>query len=221
MVPNFDEPRFTSAILTVPETASLVEMPTATLQSWVGQRKSRPQVITRYKPLKRGWPSIPLVGLVEATVLRGLLAQGLERWEIYATVEHLRTEFGSAFPFADHRLVTDGSLVYALEETGAMYRVATSQYVIVESVKEYLKPIVFGEDNYPMAYRVPGLPGVEIDPRFNSGRWSFERNRVPLFAVAGSLQAGESPAVVQDAFGLTPDEVKLVERNLGRLEDAA
>lgn len=220
-MPNFDEPRFTSAILTVPETASLVDMPTPTLQSWVGQRKSRPKVVTRYTPLKRGWPSIPLVGLVEASVLRGLLDQGLARREIYATVDHLRREYGSPFPFADHRLMTDGSLVYALQNSGAAYRVATDQYIFVEAVKEHFRPIVFGEDDFPTAYRVPGMDGVEIDPRFNSGRWSFERNRVPLFAVAGSLQAGESETAVMEAFGLDRDEVRLVERNLEWVAQAA
>lgn len=178
-------------------------------------------MITRYRPLKRGWPSIPLVGLAEAAVLRGLLEQGVRRSEIYATVDHLRTEYNSPFPFADHRLLTDGQLVYALEESGAMYRVSTDQFVFRDVVEEHLKPIVFGEDNFPTAYRIPDMPGVEIDPRYNSGRWSFERNRVPLFAVAGAIEAGESPAVVCEAFGLTADEVTLVERNLERLADAA
>lgn len=221
MPTDFKEPRFASAILTVPATAGLVGMPVATLQSWVGQRHSRPQVVTRRAPLKRGWPSIPLVGLAEAAALRGLVDLGLPRSEIYAVVKHLREHFGSPFPFADERLVTDGRLAYVLEGVDSAYRVATKQHVFVEAVRDYLKPIVFADDHYPTAYRVPDMDGVVIDPRFNAGRWTFERSKVPLFAVAGALQAGEPTVEVAEMYRLDLDEVGLVERHLERVAEAA
>lgn len=221
---DFEGERFANPILTVPETALLVGMPVVTLQNWAGQRSSRPQMITRVPPLRRGWPSIPLVGLVEASVLRGLWKLGLPRHEIETVIAHLRDRENSPHPLATQRLVTDGHLAYVLEEMGnetAAFHIATQQHVILEAVQGHLQRIEFADDGYPMAYHLENLPGVAIDPRFSGGRMAFTRTRTPLFAVAGSLLAGEERADVQEMYGLTAAEVGVVERNLEWLEEAA
>lgn len=221
MPTEFTSPRFANPILTVREAANLVDMPKDTLQSWVGQRTGRPKVVTRIAPEKRGWPSIPLVGLAEASVLRALIEKNLPRREIYDVVTHLRERMDSPFPLADERLVTDGHMAFVLSDEETGWHVGSGQHIIVEAVKDYLQPIVFGEDHFPEAYRVPELPGVVIDPRFNSGRMAFERTRTPLFAVAGSLRSGEPAGEVAQGYGLTLDEVALVERRMDWVEQAA
>ncbi|MGN6413746.1 DUF433 domain-containing protein [Flexivirga sp.] len=219
------EPRFADPILTVREVASLVAMPVTTLQSWSGQRKSRPQVVTRLTNARRGWPTIPLVGLVESSVLRGLIGLGLPRREIRGVVDYLVSEYDSPHPFADQRLVTDGRLAYALQAVdGAVvtgHRVTTGQQVIVDAIKGHVRDINFADDHFAQSYTVRGLAGVTIDPRFNAGRMSFERTRTPLFAVADLLSAGETPREVANDFGLSAAEVEMVQANLAWLESAA
>ena len=57
------------------------------------------------------------------------------------------------------------------------------------------------------------VPGVTIDPRFNAGRMTFVRNRVPVFAVLGSLAGGDSVDEVMQQYGLTLQEVAAVDEH--------
>ena len=220
MAIDFMDARFTAPICTVRDVAELVGMPLTTVQSWAGQRHSRPQLITRIPPERRGWPSIPLVGLAEAATLRGLLGI-LPRKEVWAAADWIRQRFDTPHALANEKLVTDGAYAYVEEHPNSIYRVATNQHVIRSTVEEYLRPVRFAEDFYPEAFRVNQLPGVEINPHFNAGRMAFERNRVPVFAVAGSLRAGETVAEVIEEYQLTRAEVRAVERQLDWLDEAA
>lgn len=217
---DFRGPRFSSAIVTVRHAADLVGMPVNTLQSWTGQRQSRRQVVTRLQPPRRGWPSIPLVGLVEAATLRALL-EYMHPTEVWDAAQWLRERYDTPHPLAHEQLVTDGTYAYVEEHQDQLYRLRTNQHVFRESIQEHLRPVIFAEDHYPRAYRVPRIPGVTIDPRFNAGRMAFERTRVPLFAIVGSLQAGDEPTEVADAYGLTLDEVRDVEQHMDWLAQAA
>ena len=69
---DYQEPRFVTPICTVQDVADLVGMPLDTVNAWAGQRSSRRQMFTREPQDHRGWPTVPLVGLVEANTLRTL-----------------------------------------------------------------------------------------------------------------------------------------------------
>lgn len=218
---DFDEARFRSPICTVRDVADLVGMPAATVQNWAGQRARRPQLIAHSKPATRGWPSIPLVGLVEAATLRGMRSH-LPAREVWEAARWIEEHLDSPHPLAHERLVTDGFKAYVDELGGNLYHLRTNQQVIRESIEEQLRPVVFADDHYPLQFQVLRLgPGVVIDPRFNAGRMYFARNGTPLFAVLGALAAGEEAAEVADAYRLTRDEVAIVERHRDWLEQAA
>lgn len=222
MAVDYQEPRFVDPICTIREVALLVGMPLDTVKAWSGQRRSRPPFITRIPQGHRGWPSIPLVGLAEASALRALRAV-LPHGEVAAAAEWIRSEFGSPHALANRRLVTDGAYAYVQEhgDQELLYRVKTQQHVIAEVVAEHLRPLRFEGDDYPTAFRVAAVEGAEIDPRYNSGRMAFERNRVPLFAVVGLLKAGEPATIVAQEFGLSMSEVASVEHNVEWLDEAA
>ena len=213
--------RFTSGILTIPEANVILDIPIDTVQAWVGQRSDRPQVVTRIRPAKRGWPSIPLVGMVEASTLRALRAQNLPNEDVMAAARWYRGLAEHPYPLADQRLVTDGFRAFIAHPDNKLTRLVYGQEAFRESVEQYLRPVVWAEDHYPEAFRVERIPGVVIDPRFNAGRMSFERNRVPVFAVAGSLEAGEPLDEVADMYHLTQDEVGAVDEWRDWLEVAA
>jgi uncharacterized protein (DUF433 family) len=221
---DFSEPRFTRPICTVADVAQLVEMPIDTVKAWAGQRTSRKQLITRHSQGHRGWPSIPLVGLAEASVLRAL-KQVLPASEVAAAARWIRDAYETPHALANRRLVTDGAYAYIrehMDSSDSLYRVSTNQRVIVEAVEAHLRPLVFaGDDDYPYAFKVQRLPGVEIDPRFNAGRMAFARNRIPVFAVAGMLEAGEDPHLVALEYGLTAAEVEAIGGELDWVVEAA
>lgn len=218
---EFDEPRFTSPILTVPDVQRLVGMSLPTVQNWAGQRTSRPKLITTVPNDRRGWPTIPLVGLAEAATLWGMLQLGLPHDEVRAAAAYIFERYDAPHPLAHRHLVTDGFYAYVEEHNGELYRALTKQHAMRQVLDRWLRPLEFQVDDYPVAFRVAQVPGVVIDPRFNAGRMHFERNRRPLFAVAGSLRAGESIEEVAAGYGLTLDEVRAVADELDWLEVAA
>lgn len=206
---DYNEPRFTTPICTVQDVADIVGMPLETVKTWAGQRHSRRQMITRLPQEHRGWPSIPLIGLAEANTLRAL-RRLLPPAEVEAAAVWIRDQYTTPYALANRRLVTDGAFAYVQENPHELYRVATDQHAFVEVLEEHLQPLVFDGDDYPVAFEVR-VPGVVIDPRFNAGRMSFARNRVPLFAVVGSLQGGDSVDEVMQQYGLTLQEVAAVD----------
>ncbi|WP_152185607.1 DUF433 domain-containing protein [Segeticoccus rhizosphaerae] len=218
---DFTEPRFTTPILTVKDIATLVDMPIDTAQAWAGQRRDRPQLFTRFPQDRRGWPSVPLIGLAEASSLRALKSF-LPPSEVAVAARYIKDHADRPHALASQRLVTDGATAYVEEYHGeSVTRLRDQQTTIVEVFRDHLRPLVFLEDEFPIAYKVPQLPGVEINPNFNAGRMSFRRNRVPVFAVAGSLLGGDSRDEVEEQYRLTADEVLSVERQLDWLTQAA
>lgn len=217
---DLSQPRFASPICTIGEVARLVDMPVTTVQSWAGQRTSRPQLITKIRAERRGWPSVPLVGLAEAATLRGMLAL-LPRPEVMAAAAWIQDHYEQPHPLANKRLVTDGVYAFVEEHHDQLYRLVGGQIAIRDSIEAHLRPIDFADDYYPLAFHVGMLPGVVIDPLFNAGRMCFARNKVPLFAVTGSLLAGATSEEIISEYRLELDEVHLVERELPWLASAA
>lgn len=208
---DYTEPRFVTPICTVHDVADLVDMPLDTVKAWAGQRSSRRQMFTRIPQGHRGWPSVPLVGLVEANTLR-TLREMLAPSEVEAAADWIRQRYAAPYALANKRLVTDGAYAYVRENPSDLYRVKTNQHAFVEVLEDHLKPLIFEHDDYPVAFGVR-IPGVVIDPRFNAGRMTFIRNRVPVFAVVGSLAGGDSVDEVMQQYGLTLQEVAAVDEH--------
>lgn len=208
--------RASSAICTLGEVASLTGTKTPTLRSWTRPRGTRPSMVHTITPIRRGWPTVPLVGLAEASSLRAL-RHVLTMPKVVAAVEFIRDQAGDEFALANPQLVTDGSEAYLHSiDTDELVRIPDGQGAITDVVRTHLRPLILGPDGYVAQFRVERFHASEvlIDPEHTAGRMYFTRTGVPLFAVAGALRAGERSMVVADDFGLTLEEVTEVESNL-------
>lgn len=208
--------RASSAICTLPEVAELIGAKTPTLRAWTTPRGRRPSMVHTLTPTKRGWPTVPLVGLAEASSLRALRLV-LSMPKVVAAAEFIRNQTGDEFALANPQLVTDNSEAYLHSiETDDLVRIPDGQGAITDVVRAHLHPLILGTDGYVAQFRVGRFHTSEvlIDPEHTAGRMYFARTGVPLFAIAGALRAGERSMVVADDFGLTLEEVTEVESNL-------
>ena len=214
-----NDARATTPICTPSDVALLVGMPRSTVYDWLKPRPSRPYLIHHIPPETRGWPSIPLLGLAEAAVLRAMRDNGMKMPEIAAAVDYLRDKDG---PYALGRpeLLHDGFQAY-VADGGNLQTLRGGQLVLMGLVDQYLQPFRIAPDGFVEAYLVERIPGVEIDPRFQAGRMRFTRTGVPVFAIAGALEAGEDPHVVATEYGLLDHEVGAVQQQLEWLSTAA
>jgi hypothetical protein len=216
-----DDIRASTPICTTAEVATLVGMPTPTVYSWTRKRGHRPALVHTVANDLRGWPTIPVVGLAEAHVIRALRSMDIRMSKIAEVVNWLRNEANDPFALASPKLVTDGIDLY-VQRDADLERAFDGQRPIKETIADHLREIDVWPDGYAGGYSPERLgPAIQIDARFSAGRMSFVRNRVPLFAVAGGLIAGDSPESVAADYGLNPDEIALVERNLDWLKEAA
>ena len=140
---------------------------------------------------------------------------GLTFPEVRRAVQYIREEEREEYALASPRLLTDGAEAF-IEDAEGVRRLRDQQRAFSEVIREHLRPLVIGDDGFVEAFVVErfGPHRVTIDPRFNAGQMSFERNRVPLFAVAGALRAGESPRDAESDFALSPEEVAIVAQNV-------
>lgn len=204
--------RYNSAICTPAQAAKLAEMPVNTVRAWTRSTNARPAIVHTVESAQRGWPTVPLVGVIETWSLRALRTAGVPMQKLTRVAEELRRELNDPYVLARPLLFTDGIDLYRRDRSG-LFRVEDGQQPIEQVIERYLSRVQLDDDHEPVAFRVSLTDEIvlSIDPHFNAGQLSFERTRIPAFAVLGALQAGDPPSVVASDYGLTAEEVHGVE----------
>lgn len=205
--------RFRSAICTAKQAAKLSAMPATTVRSWTIATETRPAMVHTVPNERRGWPTVPLVGLVETWSMRALRTAGVPMTKLVKVAEDLRHEYSDPYVLARPILFSDGIDLYRRDH-GHLFRIEDGQQPIEKVIEKYLQKIELDSDEHPKAFRIPLPGGVELtlDPRFNGGRPSLPRNRVPAFAVLGALDAGEKSTTVAADYDLDMAEVLAIEQ---------
>ncbi|SEB36487.1 Uncharacterized conserved protein, DUF433 family [Rhodococcus jostii] len=214
--------RYRSGICTPKQAARIVSMPVNTVHSWTKSTKTRPAMVHTVRNQRKGWPTVPLVGIVETWSMRALRTAGVPMSKLVTVADGLRHEFSDPYVLARPLLFTDGIDLYR-RERGDLFRVEDGQQPIERVIEDYLQRIDRDDDEQPTAFRLSLHGGVELtlDPRFNGGRPSLLRSRVPAFAILGALEAGELPTVVAADYGLDVAEVLAVEQAAEKLAEIA
>jgi uncharacterized protein (DUF433 family) len=182
-----------SPICTFDEVAEIVGMPAATLRVWARPTPQRPPLVHTAANAKRGWPTIPLAGLVEARSLRAIRTLASMQ-KIVPVVAKLREETGDEFVLAKPQLFVDVAGELFRKHGDTYVRIRDNQAQMPEVFDAYLKQIERGPDNTPRRFKIPigdDLNALYIDPTINAGRPTFA-NRVPLFVILGAHEAGDT-----------------------------
>lgn len=193
--------RTSSPIATRAEVSTLVGVKPGRLTGWTHPTHGRAPLVHTVN--RSGHLTIPLVGIAEAAGLAALRHGGLSMQQARKAAEVIRANAGTEYALASPKLLTDGTDAF-IEDDRGIWRLRDRQGAIREAFARHLRPLVLDEFGFVRAFHVEEFKEsrVTIDPRFNAGRMSFESNRVPVFAVADALEAGESIDAVSDSFGL-------------------
>lgn len=205
--------RTASAIATRSEVANLVQVRPDRITAWASPRPGKAPLVHTIRGAGRF--TVPLVGIAEVASLNALRSGGMPMDEVRRASDFIRREYDDEYALASPKLFTDGTDAF-FEDAHGLARVKDKQGAIREVIADHLRPLVIGADGFVEAFRVEQFApfDVTIDPRFNAGRMSFTRNRVPVFAVAGALDAEEKPDDVASDYGLTRAEVLAVRERL-------
>ncbi|MFI0733351.1 DUF433 domain-containing protein [Streptomyces sp. NPDC021225] len=212
--------RFSDPLLSVQDAARHLDIPDRTLQRWLHRESAAGSPLVHgVQPVKRGWPSIPFVAIVEAYVLRSL-RDCLSMSKIREAAEAVRLAFGDEYGLATRRIATDGVDIFVEYADGDLARARDGQRPIREVITDYLRYIAWESgDQYPYRLRLrqyPDVAPVIIDPRFGWGAPVVAENKVQVEAIVGLWEAGESLETVADEYGLTREQVEAICRTTRR-----
>jgi len=209
MVNKFDDP-----LLTPQDAARHLLIPRATMYYWLHEQANGTPLVHRVTPLKRGWPSMPFVAVVEAYVLRSLRDLGLTKNVIRAAAAAVREEFKTPYGLASKRIATDGVDIFVRYADEDIARVGDNQLPVREFIADYLRYISWDvADDFPDRLRLrqyPNVAPVIIDPRFGWGAPVVEATKVPVDAVVDLWLAGEPLEAVADEYDMTREQVEAI-----------
>lgn len=220
--------RFTAPLYSVAEAARYLRLHDGTLRSWArgytthvnGRTVHGKRIITDLgRPGQRG-PAIPFVGLAEAYALAAIRSAGVPLQRIRPALDRLKDDIGIGHALASKRMYTDGAEVlydYATtadaEQAQALDEltvVRDGQRVFADAVRDYLRRVTWGPDDYAIAIPLPGYQQSEVvaDSRRGFGQPTFKRGGARLEDVLQLFYAGEPAEVVAEEFGLTQRDVE-------------
>lgn len=200
---------------TLLEASHYLQVPTATLGSWVsgryyptehGKKFFRP-VLHLPNPSKR-WLSF--VNLVEAHVLHAIRSQHHVPLEnVRKAVQYVQKEFSSRHPLADQEFETNGCDLF-LQKYGQLINLSRDGQLAMRSVLEkYLRRIERDEMGlaarlYPFTRGInaESFKAVVIDPKLSFGRPVLAGTGVPTVVVADRYKAGDSIDDLAADYGL-------------------
>lgn len=195
-------------IATFPEVAQLVDMPESTLRTWAKSTDRRRPLVHTSPNARRGWPTIPLAGIVEARSLRAIRSL-TSMQKIVPVVERMRTKSGDEYVLAKPMLFVDLAGELYEKDSGLFIRARDQQVQMPKVFDEYMSSIEFDSEENPVGYRIvlPGDVVLSINPGINAGRPSFP-NGTPAFAVLGAYDGGDSVRDISEGFGVAADDIE-------------
>ncbi|MFC8422635.1 DUF433 domain-containing protein [Streptomyces sp. NPDC057236] len=206
--------RFGDPLLSIQEAARHLQLPDRTLQRWLRHDNAAgAPLVHSVEPVKRGWPSLPFVAVVEAYVLRSLRGY-LSMSRIRDATEAVRNTFDDEYGLATRRIATDGVDIFVEYADGDLARARDGQRPIREVITDYLHYISWEPgEQYPCRLRLrqyPDVAPVIIDPRFGWGTPVVAGPNIQIDAIVGMWKAGESLETVAAEYGLSRDQVEAV-----------
>lgn len=188
-----------------PHVASHLRIPVSTIRAWV-----RANLI---KPSTDGLLSFNT--LTEAYVLATLRREyKFSMRKIVETMECVESSFGKRRPLLNADLITDGTILFLVEENGQTFDVMDSkrQSVIVQVMTASLHRIERDMEGaprvlYPYLEKPTEKQLISIDPRRSFGRPVVADTSILVEVLAERFRSGESKAVLMNDYQLTAEKV--------------
>lgn len=218
----------------IPEAAHYLQIPVATLRTWVcGRHYPIQQGLRRFKPIIALADTenflLSFVNLIEAHILAAIRRHHRVSFpKVRSALRYLNRHFPSPHPLADQRFETDGLDLF-VEQFGNLIAISDEGQLSMRNVlKAHLHRIE--RDRAGLAIKLylftrrdtsetsPRV--IVVDPRIAFGRPVVVGTRISTEVVYQRFEAGESIARLADDYGRTPAEIEEAIR-CERYRDAA
>lgn len=209
-------------LFTLHECARYLHTPLSTLHSWAKPTSEVPLITTL--PGAGRQATIPFVGFAEAFVLGALRKAGVPMQRIRPAVVRLNDEIGLDHALASERVYTDGAeLIFdyasSTDDEQLLTVVRTGQEHFAEVIRDYLKPITYGNDGWAAKVRLPAYTRAEVtvDPTEAFGQPLLVHGGARVEDLVYRFKAGDGFSEIAADFDVPSDEVEDVIRVALRL----
>lgn len=194
------------------EAAHYLQIPAATLRSWVLGRHYKTQRRMRFfRPVIRlPSPSVPLLSfhnLAEAHVLSAFRRQyKIELKQIRSALNYVAREFNWKHPLIEQRFETDGVALF-VEKLGVIVDASAQGQIVMDTIRAHFQRLDFDKHQVVRLWpftrqRIADSPRtVFIDPRVSFGKPCLARCNVPTAVIAERYAAGDSIDLLADDYG--------------------
>lgn len=206
---------------TVAEAAYYLDIPVATLRSWVAGRSYRtaagpkqfPPIIV---PASSKQLRLSFINLIEAHVLNALRRKHeIQLPKIRQALTYLSRHFRSKHPLADHHFETDGLNIFVERYSKLINVTAEGQLAMREILKSFLQRISRDSKGAPVRLYLFTRRGevdepqtVMVDPTISFGRPVLEGTGVPTEILAQRYKAGDSLEELAEDYGRQRQEIE-------------
>lgn len=204
-------------IYTVPDAQRILGLPLARVQRWVagysrilsaGGRKHSQGIVDEGCWGTGRDRGINFFALIEVFTFAALRDLGLSAQRIRKARAELSDRFRTPYPFASHRLLSDGRQILVvlddIREHGLMILGEQGQTALRKVIEPFCKKIDFCrttdlvERFWPLGHD----HAVVVDPHHGFGRPTIANTNIATETIAQFAIAGESPDVVAREFGI-------------------
>lgn len=212
-----DDPRVAWPIFTIQEAADYLGLPSSTVRGWARPEGNKPPLVTAFA-VKGHQASIPFLGFAEAFVFAQLRRLGMKEHRIREGVLAVRKQFGLEYALASRLMWTDKSEVLWGEAAEDLTVVRTGQRQFTATVRDYLKPVTFADDNYASQIRLPQFEKTDVivDPTVSFGYPLIEPYGVRVKDVVQRFWAGEAMKDISEDYEVPLPNVEEVIRGQTR-----
>lgn len=214
---NLEELVYRTGLYLPIEVDRYVGLPENTTARWGSPLDQTQPIVTRLNRPRRS-PSIPFVGIAEATMLKAFRKTGLSMQRIRPAVQALRQKLNDDHALLSERLYTDGAEIlyeYAEHADGEAMKLVVArngQTVMTEVIESYLQRISFFDEcrtpkEIDLTLRYGGVH-VSVNPQVNGGVPTLKNSGLAVGTLMGFLEAGETYASVAAEYDLDPGLVE-------------
>lgn len=202
----------------IAEAARYLQLPAATLRSWVrGRRYPRRDGSGYFEPLIQPpteWGELSFANLIEAHVLRALRQEhAVSVQAVRSALRYAEEQFHIEHLLLSPELQTAAGQLF-LDRYGKLINLSRGGQIAMRRLLEaHLQRVDWTEDDVPRRL-YPFLQGVKhdraivIDPRIAFGRPVTVCNSIATAVITDRVNAGESVKLVAADYDLTVDDVE-------------
>lgn len=216
------KPTVGEGVYTIPDAAHILKFPQAKLRRWVTGYWRILDAVQKEKisPIVDSgvWGdgrdrAFNFYTLIELYTIYSLRNIGVPLKKIRSAREELARRFRTKYPFATHKLMSDGRQILVEIKEGELKSIleldAHGQTAIEQVIKLFCKRLEFNaQTDLVEAYRPLGeKTSIIVSPHHGFGRPTIEGTNITSEAIYNLVVAGEDRQTIEKLYDLPPDQI--------------